>query len=1243
MMKTKIKRGVMLIALAIMSCLVFGLVACTKPEPSEPVLSGISITNKTELTAEWHAGDADRTIVVALSPESFTSDNTEITVTSSGEAVTVDTDDKFKLHAVADGKATVTVAAGDFTDSVEITVSKAVPPLGGIAINATQLAAEWYVGEADRTVTVTYDPASDYNASNTPATVTSSKPEIVKVDGMKLKAVGAGTAKVTATAGGKTATADITVKPVLQSITLGVDEHEYMTVGDADKEVTVSVLPTSVTGTVVTFVSDNEAVAKVEKVDSKYMLKAIAKGTAKITATVKTANTREGVKTAEFDVTVRSALTSVAITELKSGTVTETVAAGAATMYVNETLGVNMTFAPSDEYNMTNTKYALSLEDNEGVLELANNGKSVKALKAGTAKIKATVGNQTSTVNVTVKPVFTGVNIAGITDTYYKGDEIVFEDDFVPTFEPSGVVGQNDTVAFEVTSSDPNVAEVVNNTTTQAPEKLKFKGTGEVTITIRFFVTGNDRIGEAVKTVTKTVTAVGVSFADSNKVTLAVGEMSTRKASVTPDTCNAVYSVKDGSTDVITVDAETGEVTANAVGTAVVVATVQGGATAEYEVEVIAALSSIVVDNAETFDNDIKYGAENIELDIILDNGYTFNSAEISVIASDPDYVSVINTDGKYYAVINKITYGTEKSDGVTIEIKSDRFKNVPTVTLTVKVAATAPVLELESQADIQAFAGDIVELPAINKSEKCDGDVAPTVTIKKGETEVAGAYNAQDNTLTIADQGDYTVTYSLTDERAASPLTTSKTINVKLYRKVFKAVTGRKVYYDPEAVLDFDYGIDAKFVADAEQTVSIQESDTVLGQFNMTASEYYYAEAVFTLKNPSGDSFVGLSHSLPVDSGTPTRWLAAMVDRGDRNFKIKDIDMTDQTGKESGYPNCFNYNLKDVLYRNRLVEYGGLTDSNAETVKFAVARVGEYFYTFLNDQLVMVNTDKDYSAPTVPGIFGIKLSDNEAGVTIGGILWIVGQEATNTKLNALYTDKYFGYHKWEKGPSFDKTDNGFTTSNDVGTSEDGANGCYMLSGITPYVVFDGDFKVEYDYTNTKAEYAAVRWTRGALLNIVSALSHTDGGQQQVMASVGVRITGDNATSGNNVVYHGSPAMQESGVPFNAEDVNLSGDGANQASFIDNNYNSTNPYTTLAVHNGDKVHFSVERRLKSDHAEYTMKITIGDNTVTRVMKVNCAGWSDPVMFIWGNQSNHGTVSNIVYQTIPAQITAACAK
>lgn len=1054
-MKTKIKRGVMLIALVIMSCLVFGLVACAKPEPSEPVLSGLSITNKTELTAEWHVGDADRTITVALTPDSFTTGNTEITVSSSGTAVTVDPDDKFKLHAAADGKATVTVAAGDFTDSVEITVSRAVPPLGGIAINATQLAAEWYIGEADRSVTVTYDPASDYNASNTPATVTSSKPEIVKVDGMKLKAVGAGTAKVTVTAGDKT-----------------------------------------------------------------------------------------------------------------------------------------------------------------------------------------------DTVTVTVKPVLTDVEIAGVDEAkYYKGDEITVTDLSV-TLSPNGIEEEyNDDLTFEITSSDEAIAEIVKNETTQLPEKISFVGTGEVTVTVRFFVDGAPRAGEVTKQITKTITAVAVNLASTEKQTIAVGETFTRAATVTPETKQVVYSVKDGSSDVITVD-QTGKVTGVAAGTKTVVAAVPGYdyATAEYEVEVIAALSSITVTNANTFDSDINYGAENIELGITLDNDYTLGSAQISVIASDTDYVSVINTDGKYYAVINKITYGTEKSNGVTIEIKSDRFASVTAVTLTVKVTATAPVIELASEAEIQAFAGDTVPLPAINKSAKCDGDVAPDVTVKKGETVVADVYDASNNTVTCTETGeDYTVTYTITENRAASALTTSKTVNVKLYRKVFKAVTGRKVYDHPIAVLDFDYEEGTKFAADSEQKLSIQESNTVLGQFNMTASKYYYAEATFTLKNPSGDSFVGLSHSLPVDSGTPTRWLAAMVDRGPadtaRNFKIKDIDMTDETGKASGNPDCFNYNKKDVLYRNRLVNFGGLTDNDAKKVKVAVARADEYFYTFVNDQFVMVNTDKDYSEPTIPGIFGIKLNDSEAGVTIGSISWVEGSDATNTKLTGLYTDKYFGYNAWNNNnPTFTKSADGFTTSDNMNASSgdgDNANTCWMIGGITPYVVFDGDFKVEYDYVNTSAQYSAVRWTRGALLNIVSALSHTDGGQKTIMAATGLRIRGSNATAGNNVIYHGSPAMQESGVPYADTDVDWADGGANHANFTNNLYESQNPYSTYGVHNNDKIHFSVERRLKSDHAEYTMQITIAGNVIKRVMSVDCDKWSDPVMFRWVNESCHGTVSDATWQTLSA--------
>lgn len=112
--------------------------------------------------------------------------------------------------------------------------------------------------------------------------------------------------------------------------------------------------------------------------------------------------------------------------------------------------------------------------------------------------------------------------------------------------------------------------------------------------------------------------------------------------------------------------------------------------------------------------------------------------------------------------------------------------------------------------------------------------------------------------------------------------------------------------------------------------------------------------------------------------------------------------------------------------------------------------------------------------------------------------------------------------------------------------------------------------------------------------------------------------------------------MQEPGVPFK-DDVDLSGNGTNQARFIDNNYISKNPYTTLAVHNNQIIHFSVERRLRPDHAEYTMKITVNGNTVTRVMKVDCPGWSDPVMLVWSNNSNYGTVSDISLQQVGNEV------
>ena len=53
------------------------------------------------------------------------------------------------------------------------------------------------------------------------------------------------------------------------------------------------------------------------------------------------------------------------------------------------------------------------------------------------------------------------------------------------------------------------------------------------------------------------------------------------------------------------------------------------------------------------------------------------------------------------------------------------------------------------------------------------------------------------------------------------------------------------------------------------------------------------------------------------------------------------------------------------------------------------------------------------------------------------------------------------------------------------------------------------------------------------------------------------------------------------------------------------------------------------REMTENGSRYTMQITIDGGTITRVMTVEDAS---PVMLIWQNGTNVGTVSNIVWTT-----------
>ena len=97
----------------------------TEPGPSSVVAESVSITNKTDLQAEWHVGEATRKVIITASPEieniNECLDNGSLTITSSNAEIVSVT--RLLLTPKATGKATITVNYGGKSDSVEITVS----------------------------------------------------------------------------------------------------------------------------------------------------------------------------------------------------------------------------------------------------------------------------------------------------------------------------------------------------------------------------------------------------------------------------------------------------------------------------------------------------------------------------------------------------------------------------------------------------------------------------------------------------------------------------------------------------------------------------------------------------------------------------------------------------------------------------------------------------------------------------------------------------------------------------------------------------------------------------------------------------------------------------------------------------------------------------------------------------------------------------------------------------------------
>ena len=382
------------------------------------------------------------------------------------------------------------------------------------------------------TLTATVTPHYAYNRK---VVWNTSAPAVATVDAKgKVVALTPGTAVITAKAGNKTATCTVTVEKKVIPVSVITLSHTSATLVEGESlTLSATVTPADATDKTVTWSSSNTAVATV---DAKGLVKAIAPGTAVITA-------KAGDKSATCTLTVEKKVIPVSGISLNHTS---------ATLVEGESLTLTATVAPADATDKTVTWSS----SDETVATVDASG-LVKAIAPGTAVITAKAGDKSATCTLTVEkkviPV-SGITLSYTSATLVEGESLTLS----ATVTPADATDK--TVTWS--SSDETVATV------DANGLLKAIAPGTAVITAK----AGDKSATCTLTVEKKVIPVEEITLSHTSATLVEGESLTLSATVTPaDATDKTVTWSSSDETVATVDAN-GLVKAIAPGTAVITA-----------------------------------------------------------------------------------------------------------------------------------------------------------------------------------------------------------------------------------------------------------------------------------------------------------------------------------------------------------------------------------------------------------------------------------------------------------------------------------------------------------------------------------------------------------------------------------------------------------------------------------------------------------------------------------------------
>ena len=451
----------------------------------------------------------------------------------------------------------------------------------------------------------------------------SSNASVASVNSGTVTAIKEGTATITASAGGKSATCTVKVSTKVVAVTsITLDKTSLsMQVGETET-ITATVSPYNATDKTITWNSSDVSVATV--VDGKVTAK--KSGTATITA-------KSGIYTADCTVTITVNTESVILDKTSLE------------LAVGEAAQLTATVKPDDATDKTVTWSS----SDESVAKVEN-GK-VTAVKSGKATVTAKCGGKTAECAVTVTVPTGSVTLDKTTLELAEGETA----QLTATVKPDDATDK--TVVW--TSSDESVAKVVNG-------KVTALKSGTTTIAAKC----GGKTAECVVTVTVPTGSVTL---DKTTLELAVGETAQLTATVKPDYATD-KTVIWTSSDESVAKVENGKVTAVKSGKATITANC-GGKTAECAVTVTVPVSSVTLDKTML---SLSIGETETLTATVMPN----NATDKTVVWTSSDESVAKVVDGKVTAVKSGNATITAKCGGKTAECIVTVIVPVSSVTL---------------------------------------------------------------------------------------------------------------------------------------------------------------------------------------------------------------------------------------------------------------------------------------------------------------------------------------------------------------------------------------------------------------------------------------------------------------------------------------------------------------------------------------------------------------------------------